>query len=420
MSSFSFLHAADLHLDSPLLGLTGRSPDFAARVEDASRTALDALVALAIDEDCRFVVLAGDVFDGDLRNIKAGLFFVSRMRRLQDAGIPVFIILGNHDAENRFMAKLEFSKNVHLFAHRKAETRTVEGLDVAIHGQSFAQRDVVENLARDYPSPMSGVFNIGMLHTALIGHEGEHAAYAPCSLEQLKNHGYDYWALGHIHDRQTLSTTPHVVYPGNLQGRSSRETGAKGATVVRVIDGAVAGLEHRTLDAVRWANETVDLSAAADLRGSLEAVRQAMEQALSDADGRPLALRLRLVGTTPLHGELALKRASFREEVETLAAGMGGDVWLEKLSLGTKPPAAADNVVDPTVAGQLKSEILALVADEAELMARLDARLADIRAKLPAGARAEELFAQIRMEAPARARDLALALVGEGDADDAV
>ncbi|WP_020184379.1 DNA repair exonuclease [Methylopila sp. 73B] len=415
MASFSFLHAADLHLDSPLIGLSGRSPDFAARVEDASRTALDALVQLAIDEGCRFVLLSGDVFDGDLRNVRTGLFLVSRLARLREAGVGVYMILGNHDAENRFMAKLDFSDNVTLFSPRAAHTATLPELDVAIHGRSFPQRDVTENLAQSYPPPVPGAFNIGLLHTACIGHEGEHAAYAPCSVQQLVNHGYDYWALGHIHDRGVLNERPYVLYPGNLQGRSARETGPKGATLVRVRDGAVESLEHRTLDAVRWAHEPVDVGGTATTADVLDRLRDAMERAGEAAEGRPLALRLTLAGETPLHGELALRRAELREEAETIAAGLSADVWLEKLSLATRAPRAAEAAPDPTVAGRIQAEIAALPAEA--LAERLEARIAEIRTRLPASARAEALVEALRAEAPARARALALALVGEGRDD---
>lgn len=420
MSTFTFLHAADLHLDSPLLGLSSRAPDFAEKVEDASRRALDALVALAIEEECRFVLFAGDVFDGDLRNVKTGLYFVSRMRELADAGIEVFAILGNHDAENRFMSRLEFSPNVHLFPTKAAATLRVEGLDVAIHGRSFPQRDVFENIAQDYPPPTLGAFNVGMLHTALVGREGEHARYAPCSLEQLKNHGYDYWALGHVHEAAVLSEAPHVVYPGNVQGRSMRETGPKGVVLVSVVDGQVADVQSRPLDAVRFAQVSVDVGDAADMDALVGRARAALEATARAAEGRPVALRLRLAGASPLHGEIALRRGSLREEIEALAATVAGDVWLEKLSLATTTPVSETAApVDPSIAGQIRSEIATLAADP-ELAGRLDAILAELRAKLPAGARPETLLDQIRAEAPARAAALAQALVGEGGADDAL
>ena len=414
MTNFKFLHAADLHLDSPLLGLAGKSAEFAATVERASRVAFDNLVALAIDEGCRFLVLAGDVFDGDLRNFQTGLFFLTGMTRLKAAGIRVFLIAGNHDAENRFAGKLSFSDNVHVFAHKRAESVPLDELDVTIHGRSFGQQHVLENIAREYPSPQPNRFNIGVLHTACQGSEGHHAVYAPCSLEQLVTHGYDYWALGHVHDRAVLNTHPHVVYPGNLQGRNPREIGAKGATLVGVADNRVVRCEHRDLDVVRWASETVDISGAADRRDVLALVRQSIEAVCGNAGERPVALRLRLSGETAIHSELLLDRTGLRDDVEALLATLPNELWLEKLALRTRAPSTADDV-DPTIAGRLQAEVRSLGAGG--VMANLlEDCLAEIRTKMPAGARVEDLFAQLRAEAPARALDLALSLVGETEA----
>ena len=221
MAQFRFLHAADLHIDSPLMGLSRKSEEFASHIDEASRRAVDNLVSAAIDEECSFVVISGDVFDGQWRDYRTGIFFADRMRRLGDAGIQVYITLGNHDAENRFAARLELAENVHLFPHRKAGTFRVEGLGVAVHGRSFSQRDVTENMAKDYPPPIPGMFNIGLLHTACTG-RAWHDPYAPCTVEQLVHHGYDYWALGHAHTREVVNRDPYIVYPGNLQGRSPR------------------------------------------------------------------------------------------------------------------------------------------------------------------------------------------------------
>ena len=185
LTEFTFIHAADLHLDSPLLGLAGKSAEYASRVEAASREAFDNLVALAIDKGCRFMVLAGDIFDGDLRNFQTGLYFMEGMRRLNEAGIEVFMVLGNHDSANRFADKLSLSHNVHVFPKTKATTHLIDDVKVAIHGRSFPRPDVSEDLASAYPVATQALFNIGVLHTACAGNEGHHARYAPCTPEQL-------------------------------------------------------------------------------------------------------------------------------------------------------------------------------------------------------------------------------------------
>lgn len=416
MAVFKFLHAADLHLDSPLVGLKGKSAEFAEAVGTASRRALDNLVALAIDEGCRFVLFAGDVFDGELRDFHTGLFFLEAMRRLDKAGIQVFMVAGNHDAENRFADKLVHSKNVHRFSHKKPESFSIEDLDAVIHGRSFWQRDVYEDIARDYPPPHANRFNIGVLHTACAGSEGEHRAYAPCTLEQLVNHGYQYWALGHVHTRMVLNEDPHVVYPGNLQGRNPRETGPKGATVVEVEDGVVVGCDHHVLDEVRWASETVDISAIADRDAMLRHIQLVLAPVCEAAAERPLALRLGLTGETARHGELLLDPAGLREDVETVLATLSTEVWLERLDISTQPPSMDLADIDPSIAGRLEAEIGRLGASP-DFVPMLEACLAAVRVKMPAGEHTEALFARLRDKAGARAVDLAESIVAGVGAD---
>jgi exonuclease SbcD len=406
-----FVHAADLHLDSPLLGLTRKSADYAARVDDASRQAFDNLIALTIDEACGLLVIAGDVFDGQWRDYRTGQFFVDRMRKLREAGIRVVMIAGNHDAENRFASRLELSDNVTVLSSKRPETVRLEELGIAVHGRSFPQRDVTDNMALDYPTPIAGLFNIGLLHTACTGREG-HASYAPCTVEQLVNHGYQYWALGHVHAREVLSSAPHIVFPGNLQGRSIRETGEKGATLVTVEAGMVSAIEHRSLDVVRWASETIDVSAVHDRQDLLPVIRARIDTAYGAADGRALAIRLKLLGETELHADLLTEAAELREDIETLLASVAADIWLERLEVRTAPPVLT-SAVDPTIAGNLRETIEELAADS-WLAQRLAARLAEIRAKLPAGAGAEKIIAQLEAEGVERARVLALALLEKG------
>jgi exonuclease SbcD len=167
MTSFRFLHAADIHLDSPLRGLAGQEGNAVARVRTATREALDTLVGLAIAEKVDFLVIAGDLYDGDWRDYKTGLFFAAQMGRLNKAGIPVYLLHGNHDAESQITRRLDLPDNVHVFGVRRPETFVLDELKVALHGQSFRQRDITDNLVPDYPAPVSGAFNIGVLHTGL-------------------------------------------------------------------------------------------------------------------------------------------------------------------------------------------------------------------------------------------------------------
>src|ERR1700734_3715427 len=215
------------------------------------------------------------------------------MKGLGDAGIGVFVVLGNHDAGNRFTDKLSYEGNVHVFDRKHVGTKPLEDVGVAVHGRSFPRWDTDENIALGYPAPTPGVFNVGVLHTACVGNAGDHAPYAPCSVDQLRNHGYDYWALGHVHGFAILSEAPHIVYPGNLQGRDPRETGAKGAVLVAVADGKVASVEHQALDVVRWATVTIDVTQHTGRTLFIDDVRNRLAAACEEAGDRALAVRIR-------------------------------------------------------------------------------------------------------------------------------
>ena len=409
--NFKFLHAADLHLDSPLQGLAAKSAGLAERIEDASRRALDQLVDTAVTEQCRFVVLAGDIFDGELRNIKTGLYFVSRMRRLSEAGIAVFIVLGNHDAANGFLDKLKFAEGVHVFSKRKAESIRLSDVGAVIHGRSFPQEDVRENLARNYPAAEPGLFNIGVLHTACQGSEAYHAPYAPCSLEELVNHGYHYWALGHVHASAVLSERPYVVYPGNLQGRHIRETGPKGAFLVTVEDKEVVDLDHRALDVCRWTVADIDISGCTSRAELVARTREHLRSAIGEAEGRAIAVRVGIAGESSLSDVIALDLQGLREDILAAAAAVSDDIWIERITFAARPSVAAD-AMEAGTAGILAQELLDL-APEA-LPANLELILSELRDKLPGGARAEEILARLRAEAPQRAMQSALSLIHGG------
>jgi len=335
---FRFLHTADLHLDSPLQGLAMRHESAATELLGASRKAFENLIRLAADEAVDFVVIAGDVYDRDWKGYETGLFFRKGMVRLQEAGIPVFLISGNHDAASVITRKLSLPGNVHAFSSRAAETVEPETLPVAIHGMSFPNRAVEENLVPGYPPPVPGKFNLGILHTSLAGREG-HDTYAPCSLNDLTAKGYDYWALGHIHQPEVVYEDPWIVYAGNIQGRHTRECGARGCRIVTVDDNReVAACDWHALDVARWAQMEIDVGGLVSFDAVLHAVRSAMGKSVEAAEDRLLALRVILAGSTPLHGMLRSHPERLEAEVRSMADEFGdGVVWLERLKLATKP-----------------------------------------------------------------------------------
>jgi DNA repair exonuclease SbcCD nuclease subunit len=381
-----FIHAADIHLDSPLKGLERYEGAPVDEMRGATRAALENLVALAIDRAVNFVVIAGDLYDGDWKDHNTGLFFVGRMHRLREAGIPVVMISGNHDAANKMTKSLRLPDNVELLSHGRAATAALpvlRELGVAIHGRSFGEQAETGNLARDYPGKKAGMFNIGLLHTSLTGGREEHATYAPCDLDDLRSKGYDYWALGHIHLRETVCEDPPVVFAGNIQGRHIRERDAKGCCVVELEDGGRPTIEFVPLDVARWELCRVDgskLKQPDDLPVAFAAGLEALDR---KHGGMPLAVRVEVSGRTAAHAKLVADQGRWTNELRSAALGVaGGRVWVEKVKVLTQPldaPRTAD-LSGPVAA--LRECLEELAADDGELLALGDA-LADLRGKLP-------------------------------------
>jgi DNA repair exonuclease SbcCD nuclease subunit len=378
---FKFLHAADIHLDSPLKGLEVYPDAPVEQIRGAARRAFDNLVELAIDEEVAFVLLAGDLYDGTWKDYNTGIYFVHRMGRLREAGIPVFMISGNHDAASQITRALNLPDNVSLFSHRKTETHLLNHLGVAIHGQSFSSRAVDNDLTQNYPQGDPDLFNIGLLHTSLTGRPG-HEPYAPCTLDALRSKGYQYWALGHVHQREEICRDPWVVFPGSLQGRHIRETGAKGCTLVTVDGGRVVEVAAKALDVLRWALCRIDLNGCDRGESLLEQVRETLEDERAQADGRPLAVRLVLQGTTLLHGRLHENAVHWHEEFRAVAASLG-DVWLEKILCHThKEEQLVEGFADDSPLATLQQSVENLQFESSRLL-DLVPGFEQLRSKLP-------------------------------------
>ncbi|WP_292529937.1 DNA repair exonuclease [Methylocystis sp.] len=390
MRPFRFIHAADIHLDSPLTGLAGYEGPAVECIRRATRQAFDNLISEAIDQEVGFVLIAGDLYDGDWRDYQTGLFFIRQMGRLAKVNIPAFVLHGNHDAESQITRRLTLPEGVNVFSTRKPETFTLEELGVALHGQSFRQRNVTDNLVPAYPEPVEGAFNIGILHTGMGG-MGGHANYAPCALHELVAKGYDYWALGHVHQGVILHQNPHVVFPGNLQGRHIRETGPKGAYLVSVEDHKIVELGLLYTDVVRWAHLQVNVDGCDRNADALERVRRAIEQAIeSDADDRLLACRIELTGRTEIHDHLLISTEHLLAEAQAAALGFGdAAAWIERVVVSTEP------VIDPAVLAVREDALgefhrmLGDAAADTELLGQLEADLSELVRKLPSELRSD-------------------------------
>jgi DNA repair exonuclease SbcCD nuclease subunit len=416
------VHAADLHIDSPLRGLDRYEGAPSAELRNATREAFKNLVGLCLDEQVELLLLSGDIYDGNWKDYSTGLFFAEQLSRLRLAGVQVVLVQGNHDAEHEITRRLDLPENARQLDTRRPETFVIERLGVAVHGQGFAKRAVTDDLATGYPDPVKGLFNIGMLHTCASGRPG-HDSYAPCSLETLIGKGYDYWALGHVHAREVLCESPYIVFPGNLQGRHARESGEKGATLVTVDSGRITSVEHRALDVVRWCVCEIDVSEAESADDAVDLTRRHLERRLADADGRMVAARIALCGKTRAHAALHNHAEELVNRLRAAANDLGQkNLWIERVRFRTEAPLDVGALEERDDAiGQLARSLRALRDDQAGLTALLP-EFASLRKKLPQEAR--EGDDGIRLDDPAFLREaledveqmLISRLLGAGDA----
>jgi DNA repair protein SbcD/Mre11 len=302
------------------------------------------------------------------------------MGRLAQAGISVFLLYGNHDAENQITRRLGLPANVRVFSARRPETFSLEKYAVALHGQSFRQRDVTDNLVPAYPSPTTGCFNIGVLHTGLGG-MGGHANYAPCTIDDLVNKGYDYWALAHVHQAAVLHERPHIAFCGNLQGRYIRESGPKGASLVTVSDGQVENISPLHVDVVRWTHLPVPVDQCRTGADAIDQIGKAIEDAVArESGGRLLACRIELTGRIALHEQLLASTEQLLAEARAAALGLGEDVaWIERLLISTSTPQAA--ALRKDALGDLQ-RMLASAPQDVGLQAQLTSDLSDLIRKM--------------------------------------
>jgi DNA repair protein SbcD/Mre11 len=299
---------------------------------------------------------------------------------LHRAGIPTFLVKGNHDADSLMSRDLPYPDSVNVFPSDKAASVTLDAYRVALHGRSFPNR-LTGEFVETYPARYEGWLNIGVLHTSLDGTRG-HDGYAPCTVDDLRRFGYDYWALGHIHAAEIVSRDPWIVFPGNLQGRSVRETGAKGAVRVTVEDGRIVDVTPLALDGARWAHLTIDVHDANSEDDAVARIVAALADAHQEGEGRPLAIRVTLTGATLLHDQLVARRETLEDDIRARAFRLGDDCWVEQLKVRTTAP--------PRVVAALSSNeslnldhLLDASTEDPEFLVMLAELIETVKAKLP-------------------------------------
>ena len=355
---FSFVHTADIHLDSPLRSLALLNPDLAELIGDATRLAFERTVELCLDERVDALMIAGDLYDGDQTSMKTALFLAAQLQRLTEAGIRTFIVRGNHDAQSRITRELTLPEAVKVFGGR-AETVELDHnggkMPVAIHGISFARPHAPENLVPRFQSSVPDAFNIGLLHTSLAG-SAEHDDYAPCSVSDLASTGFDYWCLGHLHKREVYSREPFIVMSGMPQGRDIGEAGPKSVTLVRVADDGAIDCHPRTTSIAQFERVQIDLAGVADQRAMVDCITAGLTDARTAAEADHLVVRLEMRGETELAWRLRRDPELVRAEA-LHCAELIGQTWIEKIALEVTAPG--DPIIGPIgeVADTIRSKI---------------------------------------------------------------
>ena len=385
------LHTADVHLDSPLRSLALRDPELRDRVQTSSRTALSRIVDIALANDVVALLIAGDLFDGAERSARTAAFLTLQLERLRERGVRVFYVKGNHDVENPLTGELSLPDNVHVFDGRGGKVQLAEG--VWIHGVSFANRHAPESLLPKFPAPVEGAVNIAMLHTSLAGAEG-HDPYAPCTVGELTDAGFDYWALGHVHRRQVHSKAPWVVMPGTPQGRDIGEPGPKSATLL-TIDQAIE-IEEVLTSAVEFLHIQVDVADTDNDDALRDILRRTLRDTARNLVSESAVIRLKLTGRTRRRWQV-LRDQDVWKETAAQYARETGTLWLDKVVFDLSDTAEPGHSATDELA-----EIMKAISEEPGFSETCRAEIEGILQELAPQRRAELLPDEAAMDQLAR------------------
>jgi DNA repair exonuclease SbcCD nuclease subunit len=347
MKNFSFIHTADLHLDSPFKGLRQVDGEIADLLKDATFRAFDNVVELALKNKVDFLLVAGDVYDAADRSLRAQLKFADGLKKLAVAGIRSFVCHGNHDPLDGWSASLHWPEEVHIFGPQLESVSISIGEEevVVIHGISYPHNQIDDSFGRGFKRQGSQPFQVGLFHCS-VGSDPAHEIYAPRTQEELLAANLDYWALGHVHRHRVLKDGhPFITYPGTTQGRHIRETGPRGCLLVQVSGSGEVSARFEPVDAARWFSHELhidDLETEGDLVEALEGV---CEETRNEAQERPAIVRFSLRGRGPLHS--VLRRGQVVEDITERLREIGMDskprVWIEWILVNTSTAIDLDS-----------------------------------------------------------------------------
>ena len=306
---FSFLHIADIHLGRQFSGLSKYSCDEKVKslYKKGVEQAFNNFINFAIDKKVEFVLIAGDTFDSSEQDFESKLVLKSGLMKLQNAGIKVFLICGNHDpliSYNKATFNFDENSDIKIVGLNSPVKTTFKLNDYAqVHAISFEDNEFRQNPAELLPQLSiedKKLFNIGLIHCDLNADKS--SVYAPCSVSDLKALNYNYWALGHIHLPNSFDE--NIFYSGTLQGRNTKETGSHGFRYVQVENSKIISNEFINCDVIRYEDIDVDLSEIFDITSVYNKIVEEIENKIEVNDIELSLVRITLTGNVKYIDEI--------------------------------------------------------------------------------------------------------------------
>ncbi|MDO9537653.1 MAG: DNA repair exonuclease [Thermoplasmata archaeon] len=380
MGSFKFIHAADLHLDSPFKGISEIDPAIQQELAEATFKSFDKIIELCIEEKVDFLLIAGDVYDSQDKSLRAQLRFIDGLERLSDRGIHTYLVHGNHDPSSGWASSLKIPDLVHVFTGKKVHKDIFQrdGENLAkIYGYSYSRRDIMESVIPEFEEKVieSPQYTIGLLHCCL-GTATGHEPYAPCLIGDLTKLPINYWALGHVHNKQVINENPAIVYPGNIQGRHIRENGEKGVFLIEVDDSHNTTIHFQSTENIIWDTREISIDKCKTFQELRKEINTFITELRSKSDGKPAICRIYLTGRGSLNKDL-MKQSNVDDLVTDIRECEKTEspfVWIEDIKIQTSSPIDREKLKESEdFIGQLVRMYDTLYENDAERQEIIDA-----------------------------------------------
>ncbi|EOC5542207.1 exonuclease SbcCD subunit D [Listeria monocytogenes] len=369
MKEIQFLHMADLHLDSPFIGLSGLPQPLFSAIQESTFQSLERITTVAIKEAVDFVLIAGDIYDSEDQSVRAQARFAKEMKRLEVANISVFMIHGNHDFIEKHKEKLVLPSNVHVFSEQVdvMSHKTATGVRVNIYGFSYNERHIRSSRVCEYKIQGDADFHIALLHGSEVSSSKEHDVYAPFRVQEISKKGFDYWALGHIHKRQLLAESPSIYYPGNIQGRNRKESGEKGASIITLSEASTT-IDFIGTSPIIWEEVVITLPENGEINAFYREITKMLESYQGRSHSYFLHIIVKMGNKKKIHTNDWLQM--LQEEVEVTGNTF---VWVHKLTTEITNQSNSQTWYESHIAGEEIKHSFETLQDESAFYQAVEA-----------------------------------------------